>query len=351
MAKLIFYILFFLLCFTNFLLPSESSPVRAAPQSQRVAGVFLLTEGGKYTFNFTAARAACLFLNITMATIDHMERAVQHGLETCKYGWTADGVAVIPRLNSDEKCGKGKTGVVKWFAAQDHNFGVFCFNASDLEGTSTTAPQTFTSSTTLTAPTFTPATPPVTTTTTMSPPSTRRPTTRNPKQTPSTSAFGPLIKTTRSTTVSSSSSSSHSPTTLPHLINAEPAVSTRVFSTSAHTSNFWELPVPESSFKPSLGAVPTAIIVLSVVLLLLAAAAATWYYKLNSATCWSQRQPKDDTETEMWKNTDSEMDLHGLCGAEEDDDEEESHRKYFSDITLCVNPNVKADTLECLHDN
>lgn len=46
----------------------------------------------------------------------------------------------------------------------------------------------------------------------------------------------------------------------------------------------------------------------------------------------------------MWKHADSEMDLHCHHGAEEDDDEEyeESDRKYSSDITLCVNPDMKA---------
>lgn len=41
-------------------------------------------EGGEYTFNFTAARAACVSLNVTMATTAQMDRAVQHGLQTCK---------------------------------------------------------------------------------------------------------------------------------------------------------------------------------------------------------------------------------------------------------------------------
>uniref|UniRef100_A0AAQ5YPR4 Link domain-containing protein n=1 Tax=Amphiprion ocellaris TaxID=80972 RepID=A0AAQ5YPR4_AMPOC len=47
------------------------------------AGVFMPNKEGTYTLNFTAARATCLFLNVTMATRAQMERAVQHGLETC----------------------------------------------------------------------------------------------------------------------------------------------------------------------------------------------------------------------------------------------------------------------------
>lgn len=53
-------------------------------QSQSAAGVFMLIEGGRYTFNFTAARDACLFLNVTIASQAQMERAVRRGLETCK---------------------------------------------------------------------------------------------------------------------------------------------------------------------------------------------------------------------------------------------------------------------------
>lgn len=56
----------------------------APPQSPRAAGVFLLTEGGKYTLDLGAARAACLLLNATIASRAQVERALQHGLETCK---------------------------------------------------------------------------------------------------------------------------------------------------------------------------------------------------------------------------------------------------------------------------
>lgn len=56
----------------------------ARPQRPGTAGVFLLPEGGKYTFSFSAAAAACLQLNVTIASRAQVERALQHGLETCK---------------------------------------------------------------------------------------------------------------------------------------------------------------------------------------------------------------------------------------------------------------------------
>ncbi|KAM7397168.1 hypothetical protein PAMP_020161 [Pampus punctatissimus] len=188
----------------------------------------MLIEGGTYTFNFTAARAACLFLNVTIATRTQLDRALQRGLETCKFGWIDEQIAVIPRLTADKNCGQSKTGVVTWSAPADKKFGVFCFNAS---------------------------------------------------------------------------------------------------------------------------AVPTAIIVLSIILLVLTAAGALWYYKLGKGNIfpfWSQGQQKDDIETEMWKQTGSELDLQSPHGAEEEeeDNEEETDRKYSGDVMMFMNPDVKTDLSE-----
>lgn len=47
-----------------------------------------------------------------------------------RFGWTAEQVAVVPRLTPDKMCGKGNTGVVQWKANADKKFGVFCFNTS-----------------------------------------------------------------------------------------------------------------------------------------------------------------------------------------------------------------------------
>ncbi|AWP07869.1 putative lymphatic vessel endothelial hyaluronic acid receptor 1-like [Scophthalmus maximus] len=221
-----------------------------------------------------------------MATRDQMEGAVQQGLETCKFGWIAEGIAVIPRISSNRNCGNGKTGVVQWSAIPDRKFGVYCFNAS---GT---------------------------------------------------------VETTRSTRVSSTSTprdtvSTHVPTSRSHFVASKPTVLTSAFPTSVSVP-----PQSKSAAKPSLGVVPMALIVLGVILLLLTAAGAVWYSKLNIFTCWSPGRQKDDTETEMWKNTDSEVDLRSQHGAGEDDEYDELDRKYSSDITLCVNPNFKTNPSE-----
>ncbi|XP_054476656.1 lymphatic vessel endothelial hyaluronic receptor 1b [Anoplopoma fimbria] len=353
MAGFSFFTSFLLLSFAAFLLASSSNLVKV-PQSHRAAGVFMLIEGGKYTFNFTAARSACLRLNVTMATRDQMDRAVQLGMETCKFGWIAERYAVVPRLTADKNCGKAKTGVVTWSVKEDQKFGVFCFNASDLEETpnrSTARPQRSTLPTTLTALTQTPtaATPPPRSST-KSPPSMKPITTKAPEKTSSTSTFTLLIKTTHSTRISSTTLkpfSTHIPTSLSRLTSSKPTVISFVFSTSAHASSVSGssesvTPQPTSSAKPSLGNVPTALIILGVIFLLLTAAGVVWYYKLNIFTSWSQGPQKDDIETEMWKHSDSETDLHSLHEGEE----EESDRKYSSDITLCVNPDFKTNSSE-----
>ncbi|XP_065812787.1 lymphatic vessel endothelial hyaluronic receptor 1b isoform X1 [Labrus bergylta] len=351
MARLFVFTLSLFWFFPAFLLASGSS----LNKDHIAAGVFLLIEGGGvYTFNFTAARDACLFLNVTMATRAQVERAVQHGLETCKFGWIAEKVAVVPRLTAEEKCGRGKTGVVPWAANTDTKFGVFCFNATGtvyLNDMSASSPQSFTSSTTQTAvtPTSTPASPGLTLTTT-SPPSRELKTIKASVLTSFTSAVH--VNTTPSGRITSIPTShkpfsTHVPTSPSRLVNtSKPTVFSYALdhvSDITFTSESVTTPTIDSE-KPSLGDVPTALIILCVIVLLLTAAGVVWYYKLNIFTFWSQTQQKDDIETEMWKHTSSEMDLHSLQDGEEED--EESDRKYSSDITLCVNPDTKTNSSE-----
>ncbi|XP_023266702.1 lymphatic vessel endothelial hyaluronic acid receptor 1-like [Seriola lalandi dorsalis] len=345
MARFSFFTQCLMFCLAA-LFPAAESSVIQVPQSPITAGVFMLIEGGKYTLNFTAARAACLFLNVTIATRDQMEQALQQGLETCKFGWIAEQIAVLPRLTPDNNCGKGKTGVVTWRASADKPFGVYCFSSSDLLHLLPSGTQTSTSPTTSTALTrsSTPTAALVTSTTTKAASSVKPITTKTPEKKASTTASTLLLKTTCSSRISSTSTSlktfsTRIPTSLSHLIASKPTVVTAAFSTSVSL-----LPPHVSSAQPSLGAVPTALIIFGVILLLLTAAGAVWYYKLNIFTFWSAGQQKDDTETEMWKHNDSEMDLQQ--GAEEDDEYEVSDRKYSSDITLFVNPDMKTDYSE-----
>ncbi|XP_047452738.1 lymphatic vessel endothelial hyaluronic receptor 1b [Mugil cephalus] len=359
MAGLCSFTPFLLRCFAALLLASQASLNRAVPQSQRAAGVLMLLEGGRYTFNFSAASAACLYLNVTMATRAQMERALNNGLETCKFGWIAERIAVVPRLKPDSNCGKGKTGVVEWAAQADRKFGAFCFNASDLEQsqkTTTAAPQSSTSSTSLMALTraSTPATPTVGSTPAPPPSTEKLKTTKPTEQSHSTAAFTLPVKTASSARISPSASpsikpfSTHIPSSLPHIITSKATSVSFAFFTSVQVFNFSGSsgsvpPQPQNSAKRPLGDVYTALIILGIIVVLLAAAGAVWYYKLNMFRSWPKRQLMDDIQTEMWMHTDCEDSQHGA--EEEEDDENESYRKYSSEITLCVNPNINANSV------
>ncbi|XP_078139163.1 lymphatic vessel endothelial hyaluronic receptor 1b [Centroberyx gerrardi] len=357
MARVWLFAHFLFLSFAGFALAFDSSQIKAVPKSGRTAGVFIIPKGGDYIFNLTEARAACLFLNVTIATKAQMEKALQHGLQTCRYGWIDEQIAVIPRLTADPKCGKNKTALVPWNANVDRKFGAFCFNAADLEKTPKTAagdPGTSKSSTALTRAPSSVSSP---VRSKPNAPSSRKSTTKAPKPAPRTPAFTLLVKSTHSTRLSStfpplkSTSSTPPPPPPPsHSVTSSTSAAHFTSSASVHASAS-SVSSPSlhttttnntagSVLLQSVGAVPTALIVLGVILLVLTAAGVVWYYRLSIFPFWS-RQQKDDIETEMWKHTDSEMDLHSRH-----EGEEEADRKYSSDVTLCVNPDIKTNSSE-----
>ncbi|KFQ56560.1 Lymphatic vessel endothelial hyaluronic acid receptor 1, partial [Pelecanus crispus] len=83
--------------------------------------------------NFSEASNACNQLNLQLASKDQVEKALKHGFETCSYGWVKDGLAVIPRITSNKKCGQGNIGLVPWYAEPFKTFKVYCFNSSDVQ--------------------------------------------------------------------------------------------------------------------------------------------------------------------------------------------------------------------------
>uniref|UniRef100_A0A8B9STN5 Lymphatic vessel endothelial hyaluronan receptor 1 n=1 Tax=Anas platyrhynchos TaxID=8839 RepID=A0A8B9STN5_ANAPL len=95
----------------------------------RITGVGLYEE----KVNFSEASNACNQLNLQLASKDQVEKALKHRFETCSYGWVKDGLVVIPRLTSNQKCGKGKVGLVTWNAEHSKTFMVYCFNSSDVQ--------------------------------------------------------------------------------------------------------------------------------------------------------------------------------------------------------------------------
>ncbi|KAM8891651.1 lymphatic vessel endothelial hyaluronic receptor 1b isoform 2-T2 [Spinachia spinachia] len=329
---------FRLLCFAASLLASPSHPTKDT-RSHSAAGVFMIIEGGEYTFNSSAAAAACRLLNVTIATRAQVERAQRRGLETCKFGWIAEQIAVVLRHTADKKCGQGFTGVVTWRAKLDQRFGVFCFDASDFIETpssSTAGAQSSPPSPTVaprpgpSGPSLTPAT--------RTPPS-MAPTSTNAAQ---QTATPPPIETTRS---SPKPSSTHIPTSLSQLRSSKPSaialtLLTFSFSLSAQSAT----PRPTSSATASSGNVATALITLGGIIIIIVVVVAVLlgrYHKLNALAFWPRGgAPRDDTETEMWKHDDGEDDGEDDPYRGHEGGDEESDGKYCSDITLCVNPDT-----------
>lgn len=83
--------------------------------------------------NFSEASNVCNRLNLQLATKEQVEKALKHDFETCSFGWIKDGLVVIPRITSNQKCGQGKVGLVKWNANRASKFTVYCFNSSDIQ--------------------------------------------------------------------------------------------------------------------------------------------------------------------------------------------------------------------------
>ncbi|XP_061669728.1 lymphatic vessel endothelial hyaluronic acid receptor 1a [Syngnathoides biaculeatus] len=97
-----------------------------------------------YGFNITEARDLCAKLGFDLASKDQVNRALNRGLETCRFGWIDEHYAVVPRVNALANCGQNGVGLVAWRAALDKKFDVFCFNQSDYteeEESTTLAPK------------------------------------------------------------------------------------------------------------------------------------------------------------------------------------------------------------------
>ncbi|XP_049578689.1 lymphatic vessel endothelial hyaluronic receptor 1b isoform X2 [Syngnathus scovelli] len=252
-----------------------------------------------------------------MATVANVEEALRHGLQTCKFGWVTEQVAVIPRLTASNKCGNGKTGLIRWNARTDQAFAVFCVTPT------ATTPTSNSSSSTTSAP--------------------------SPTTAVKTSHLVPISTTTSpSLTHHPSSSSASSAHALPsHVVTSWPTSSSSrssFTSTPTHASN----QQTQRPVKAPLRVVWMVFIVLGIVFLMVTVAEVScYYYKLKSGSCRSQVLQGDDAEAEMWKPTDSRTNLHRAHDdvEEEDEDEEQRDTKFSSDIMLCVNPQMRNITV------
>lgn len=321
----------------------------------------MVSVGDEYAFNMSQAGAACQFLNTTIATKEQVEKALQHGLETCKFGWIHEQIVVIPRIKRIANCGQNKTGVLPWTVPGYRIFNAFCFK-SEAEYLDTSTPSDIPEkmSTTVSTLTATLAS------TTVSLPVTSTP--QLPVHTNSTIQVSKLPFTAPTTSPTSGNiftfqSLSSITSTLPHphfhltstgslplpasLTGSTPStVSSSISSLLVSSTTQTEMPVfsqTMSSTKSSSAAIPTAFISLAIILLLLAAAAAVWYYKRNkpSFPFWPRRRLRDDTETEMWRNTESETDQQDQQREEGGD----TNRKHSCDIAIQMNPETKVNFL------
>ncbi|XP_057693140.1 lymphatic vessel endothelial hyaluronic receptor 1b isoform X3 [Corythoichthys intestinalis] len=312
----------------NLLMLTIASSLVTASQGQSAAGVFLLMEYETYSFNFTAASTACHSHHGTMATAANVEEALRHGLETCKFGWVAEQVAVIPRRTVSSRCGNGKTGLVKWYARLDQAFGVFCFSA-------TAAPQisTSVSATSTTLFTTTPVIPPHPSSTAIS------------SSSPATTTKVPLSWISHLAHISTSSTplpyhASYSPSSA-HPLPSHVITSSLSSSTSAQTyASNQQMPT-----KPPQKAFWAVLIILGVAFLMVTVTGVLcYYYRLKNEPFRSRALQGDDVEAEMWKPTNSRTAINHPLNEDHEEEEEEEERdaKYSSDIMLCVNPQLRS---------
>lgn len=125
-----------LLAFSLVFSEQNTSNIAFFPSPNRsIAGVILVSyldqNQPQYAFNVSEARKICQSLGLSIASKAQIEEALSRGLETCRFGWTDEQIAVIPRITASANCGKNQTGLVTWRAAVTFKFDVFCFNESD----------------------------------------------------------------------------------------------------------------------------------------------------------------------------------------------------------------------------
>ncbi|XP_012728496.2 lymphatic vessel endothelial hyaluronic acid receptor 1a [Fundulus heteroclitus] len=126
-----------LLAFSLAFSDQNTSNIRVFPAAnQSIAGVIQVSylngrNQQQYAFNASEARKICQSLGLSIASKAQVKEALSRGLETCRYGWTDEQIAVIPRIQALINCGKNQTGLVAWRASVTHLFDVFCFNESD----------------------------------------------------------------------------------------------------------------------------------------------------------------------------------------------------------------------------
>ncbi|XP_016319032.1 lymphatic vessel endothelial hyaluronic acid receptor 1-like [Sinocyclocheilus anshuiensis] len=257
---------------------------------QAISGVIEASIGNQYALNASAARDLCEHLGLTIASKAQVAEAQKHGLETCRFGWIDEQIAVVPRVQVKSNCGSGKTGVVVWRANPSTEFDVFCFNLRDFEAqnqASMTAHQT----------------------------TRRKPITTHSSVFPTAQAGVHLRKTPFSKLPSPSSSLSSLSTSVPPSLSHSPSV--------YHMDD-------EGKHLPMSGtpveAVPAALLITVTFAVMLAVFLAIYYFKTNRpcrTQCDSEQQ-KEYIETEVWEHC-SKKDLQNPQEEHVEENEEENN--------------------------
>ncbi|XP_056117168.1 lymphatic vessel endothelial hyaluronic receptor 1b [Rhinichthys klamathensis goyatoka] len=312
---LAFCLLFFLFTSTPCLDVSQI----LVPSNDGISGVLLVqTKTNKYSFNATTAHEACEAIKMRIAKLAEVETANQNGLQTCRFGWIEERIAVIPRIERNEKCGRNSSGVSVWRADISTKFDVYCFKPAGPDGsfeTTSSRPQPTTGGRTPSNKHyFTETTHPSSIKSTTSPAYTSTPSISFAFNTSSTTFI-----TLSLSDISESSQATTSPLSLselPESSRTSPNFSTSSPSTSSYSSvHFLFQHTLTSTGQPALSqtttphrasrATPKTFVIISfVLLLLLAAAGAAWYLKIKRRQrfpSWTRMRPKQIIETEMWK--------------------------------------------------
>uniref|UniRef100_A0A672Q1F7 CD44 antigen-like n=2 Tax=Sinocyclocheilus grahami TaxID=75366 RepID=A0A672Q1F7_SINGR len=285
-----------------------------------ISGVLLVQSmTNVYSFNATIAKEACEAIKMRIAKKAEVETANKNGLQTCRYGWVEEQIAVIPRIEKNENCGKNNLGITVWTVNISKMFDVYCFKPAGPGGsfeTTSSRPQPTTRGRTSSNNDYsTKTTHPSSIKSTSSPAYTSR---ALPLYTSTPSiSFAFNTSSTTFITLSLSNISDSSQATTSPLSLSSPEFSTSSPSSSSHSSTqflfqYSSTPTGQPALSQTttpntlpIKAAPKTFVIISVmVLFLLVAAGASWYLKIKRGQrlpSWTRMRPKQIVETEMWK--------------------------------------------------
>ncbi|KAF4101288.1 lymphatic vessel endothelial hyaluronic receptor 1b [Onychostoma macrolepis] len=293
------------------------------PTNDGISGVLLVqTKNKVYSFNATTAKEACEAIKMRIAKKAEVETANKNGLQTCRFGWVEELIAVIPRIEKSEKCGQNKLGISVWRADFSKVFDVYCFKPAGPDGSfettssrsqSTTGGRTPSNnhySTKTSHPSSIKSTSTPAYTSRSLPPYTSTPSISSAFNTSSTTFITlSLSNISDSSQATTSPLSFSSPRTSPEFSTSSPSSSSHSSTDFLlqHSSTTTDQPALSQTTPnaPSIRAATKTFVVISIVLLfLLAAAGADWYLKIKRGQrfpSWTRIRPNEITDTEMWK--------------------------------------------------